>query len=503
MIWQPTPRLISDKRPSQPGLEKPVAGIERRPADANSVRLPAVAQTGKRIEAAIGIQVAETGAVRRRIRILQRGVGGGYYAVCAAGNPAIEVIAVGSAADNDRGIVTGMHGERLAIVQNFGVVLANHRDAASGDGNRASVVEIVHAEIRATAGLGGEIAAGDAEIIRAGRVGVKRGGALAKNQPGGERAIVKTEIEKLQHGIFADEGHGTIFKFDFGSAVIGGQHVMLANGEIQLGAFPRGPVVGQRIALGIVEDAHIALHPTQSNDANVAGGGVDRLKRGERQCEDKNNCEAKISAESHVGPNPVLRRGLNDMFSLGDEGVKAAKPDKTAGAELISRVAKRDSAQLAGAAEGTSHIGAIQVFTQIHEREERAENARFQIVGKRQAAGGYARQALAMFGDEFHNFALAVVRSVSQCGLAAHAGALVFHGQSEMQYAELILGERRRHFGFASLDFASDGHGVPRRALTIGNIPRFQNPATRRGMRRMLHERRRGPAFERVSKNWN
>src|SRR5450631_985134 len=164
-------------------------------------------------------------------------------------------------------------------------------------------------------------------------------------------------------------------------------------------------------------------------------------------------------------PNPVLRRELKDMFSLGDEGVKAAKPGKTAGAELILRVAKQDSAQLAGAAEGTSHVGAIQVFTQIHEREKRAEDARFQIVGKWQAAGGYARQALAMFSDEFHNFALAVVRSVSQRGLAAHAGALVFHGQGEMQHAQLILGEGRRHFGFASLDFASGSHGAPRKSV--------------------------------------
>jgi hypothetical protein len=126
------------------------------------------------------------------------------------------------------------------------------------------------------------------------------------------------------------------------------------------------------------------------------------------------------------------------MFSLGEEGVKAAKPGKTAGAELISRVAKQYSAQLAGAAEGTSHIGAIQVFPQIHECEERAEDARFQIVGKRQAAGGYARQALAMFGDEFHDFVLAVVRSVSQRGLPAHTGAPVFHGQREMQHAQVV-----------------------------------------------------------------
>lgn len=192
-----------------------------------------------------------------------------------------------------------------------------------------------------------------------------------------------------------------------------------------------------------------------------------------------------------MGPNPVLRRELKHMFSLGNEGVKAAKPGKTAGAELISGVVKRDSAQLAGAAEGTSHIGAVEIFAQIHEREKRTEDARFQVVGKRKATGGYARQALAMFGDVFHDFLLPVVRSVAQRGLAAHAGALVFYGQCEMQHALVILGESRRHFGFASLDFARSGHGVPRRALTIGNIPRFQNPVTRGGMRRMLHERRR------------
>jgi len=91
----------------------------------------------------------------------------------------------------------------------------------------------------------------------------------------------------------------------------------------------------------------------------------------------------------------------------------ASSAAKSTECKILRGLRREKLAQLAGAAEGTSHIGAIQVFTQIHEREERAENARFQIVGKRQAAGGYARQALAMFGDEFHDFALAFVRGIA------------------------------------------------------------------------------------------
>ena len=72
------------------------------------------------------------------------------------------------------------------------------------------------------AGFRGEVAAGDAEIIAVGRIHVKRGGALAKNEPGGQGAVFQREIKKFENAIFVDEGHRAIFKFDFGAAAVGG-----------------------------------------------------------------------------------------------------------------------------------------------------------------------------------------------------------------------------------------------------------------------------------------
>ena len=73
----------------------------------------------------------------------------------------------------------------------------------------------------------------------------------------------------------------------------------------------------------------------------------------------------------------------------------------------------RRSARVRNAPERTAHVGAIEIFAQVHERKESAKNAGFQIIGKRQAAGSHAGQALAMFGDEFHDFALAFVRRIA------------------------------------------------------------------------------------------
>jgi len=92
-------------------------------------------------------------------------------------------------------------------------------------------------------------------------------------------------------------------------------------------------------------------------------------------------------------------------------------------------------AQLAGTTEGASHIGAVEILAQIHEREEGTENTRFQIIGERQAAGGHASQVLAMFGDELHDFALAFLRSVAESGFAAHACTAIFDRECEMQDA--------------------------------------------------------------------
>ncbi len=121
-----------------------------------------------------------------------------------------------------------------------------------------------------------------------------------------------------------------------------------------------------------------------------------------------------------------------------------------------------NSAQLAGAPERTSHVGAIQIFPQVHERKKRAEDARFQVIGERESTGGYPGEALAMFGDELHDLALAIVRGVAERSLAAHARAAVFHRQREMQHTQLMLAQSRRHLDFAAFIFASVHHEAPR-----------------------------------------
>src|SRR5580704_2767785 len=117
----------------------------------------------------------------------------------------------------------------------------------------------------------------------------------------------------------------------------------------------------------------------------------------------------------------------------------ASSAAKSTKCKILGASRRGKLAQLAGAPERTSHVGTIEIFAQVHEREESAEDSGFQIIGERQAAGGDAGQALAMFGDEFHDFALAFVRCIAQGRLAAHARATVFHRQSEMQYAHQLL----------------------------------------------------------------
>ena len=74
---------------------------------------------------------------------------------------------------------------------------------------------------------------------------------------------------------------------------------MLADGKIEFRALPVGFVVGERIALGIAEDANFTLHETEANDAGVAGTGLLRVKREKKYSKDYKGRTAKKSAESH------------------------------------------------------------------------------------------------------------------------------------------------------------------------------------------------------------
>ncbi len=182
------------------------------------------------------------------------------------------------------------------------------------------------------------------------------------------------------------------------------------------------------------------------------------------------------SAEPDLAP-PVLRARAIEIVDI-NRRVRASittvkMPDGTTGyPETVlcrlthsKRPVQREDrvgkflAQLAGTTEGASHIGAVEILAQIHEREEGAENTRFQIIGERQTAGGHAGQVLAMFGDKFHDLALSFLWSIAERGFAAHACTAIFDGEREMQDAQAMLAESRRHFDLASLNFAVCSHG--------------------------------------------
>jgi hypothetical protein len=129
------------------------------------------------------------------------------------------------------------------------------------------------------------------------------------------------------------------------------------------------------------------------------------------------------------------------MVSRGIAGVKVPKCKANVTDLLVYEASRRQklAQQLAGAPERTPHVGAIEILAQVHEREESAKDPGLQIIRKRQTAGGHAGQSFAMFGDKFHDFALALVRRIAQRRLSAHPRATIFHRQSKMQHAHLVL----------------------------------------------------------------
>ena len=163
---------------------------------------------------------------------MRTGVAGGGGAIDVGFYPAIEIVGAGGMADVSRGIFRGVEREGLSFGQGGGVlILAEDFDMAGDDVDGAAVVKIIEAEGGVRGGLGGEVAARDAEII-GGRINVERSGALANNEAGGASAVIEREIVKLKDGVLVEEGHGAIFKFDGGAAVIRGQDVALTDREI-------------------------------------------------------------------------------------------------------------------------------------------------------------------------------------------------------------------------------------------------------------------------------
>lgn len=114
---------------------------------------------------------------------------------------------------------------------------------------------------------------------------------------------------------------------------------------------------------------------------------------------------------------------------------------------------------------GGAHRSAIHIFAQVHQCQESAENTGFKVIGEGKSAGGDAGERLAIFGDEAHDFALALMRRVAESGFAAHGGTAGFERQSEMQNADAVLGEGRGRIVLASCGLATSSHLGTRIAL--------------------------------------
>ncbi len=113
-----------------------------------------------------------------------------------------------------------------------------------------------------------------------------------------------------------------------------------------------------------------------------------------------------------------------------------------------------------GASERTPHVRAVEVFTQIHQRKEGAQYPRFQVVRQMQAAGGHAREAFSVLGDELHDFTLAFLWRVAQRRLTPHLRAAALQCEREVQHAEPLLDECRWRIVLASRSLARRFHGA-------------------------------------------
>jgi len=113
-----------------------------------------------------------------------------------------------------------------------------------------------------------------------------------------------------------------------------------------------------------------------------------------------------------------------------------------------------------GSPERTSHVGAVQILSQIHQCQKRAQNPCLQIVGQMQSARRHSRKFFALLRDKSHDFPLTVVRRISQRCFAAHLRAGRLQRQREMKNADPLLGKGRRSLVLASCNVARCSHNL-------------------------------------------
>lgn len=167
----------------------------------------------------------------------------------------------------------------------------------------AAVVKIVDAEGALTAGHNGEIATGDAKIFPIYGVDIKGSRALAEDQARGAGAIIERKIVKLKNCVFVEKGHRAILKFDFGTAIVRGKNVALADRQICLRLFPDSLLIRERVSLGFAGKAHVTLNEAEANDPGVAGAGECRMDSDEKNEEKgEGKDRTKQGAGYHVSP---------------------------------------------------------------------------------------------------------------------------------------------------------------------------------------------------------
>ncbi len=112
-----------------------------------------------------------------------------------------------------------------------------------------------------------------------------------------------------------------------------------------------------------------------------------------------------------------------------------------------------------GASERTTHVRTVEVFPQVHQRQESAQDSGLQVIRQVQAARCHAGQAFPVLRDELHDFPLALLGRVAQRGFPPHLRTAGLQRKCEVQHAQPLLGECRWRVVLASRNLARRSHG--------------------------------------------
>ena len=104
---------------------------------------------------------------------------------------------------------------------------------------------------------------------------------------------------------------------------------------------------------------------------------------------------------------------------------------------------------------------ALDVFAAIHQREERAQDARLGFVREARAAGRQLRQLLTVLSHVLAHLVVTLAPRLAGRRLTTHLHARLLEVQREMQQAALLLLELLRHARLATHNLAIHQHRSP------------------------------------------